>query len=280
MKQDLQEIPVNKIDVESNYRKTFDKKKLNELAKSIRKNGVIQPIVVRTAGKRFFLIAGERRLRAAKIADLVTIPAVIREMDNSVDIIELQLIENIQKEGVSYMEEAYGLQKLRDKGSLDIKEIADRIGKSDQYVYCAIRLAAMSPDARNIAEKGWISKSVAWEISKLTNEDQQTKAANDLARTKRDKLITASGAKHYIRDNFGDSAPALKTKRLKTFGPDSNKDYAANWKHHLVRFENHQFERFRAIVRGRTENAVLSEAVDLVMRRENETDLAKAVAAD
>lgn len=266
MKQEYQEIPVNKIDVESNYRSTFDEKSLAGLARSIRKNGVIQPIVVRPKGKRFILVAGERRLRASKLADKVTIPAVIREMDDVVDIIELQLVENIQKEGVPFMEEAYGLHKLRDKGALDIKEIAERIGKSDAYVYMQLKVASMSPDARNIAEKGWISKGVAWEICKLTNEDDQTKAANDLARTSREKLITVSGAKNYVRDNFGDSAQALRTKRISSFGPKSVTDFAANWKHHLTRFTTDQFEKWKAIVRGRTENAVLSEAVDAVMR--------------
>lgn len=280
MKQELREIPINQIDVEDNYRKTFDEKKLAELAQSIRKNGVIQPVVLRPKGDRFVLVAGERRLRASKLADKVLIPAVIRELSDSVDIIELQLIENIQKEDVSYMEEAYGLQKLRDKGSLDVKEIARRIGKSEAYVYYAIRLTTMSPTARDLCEKGWIGRGAAFEISKLKDEDQQTQAANDLARTHKERLITASGAKNYIRDNFGDSAGALTKKRVEKFGLGSHVDYAANWKHHLVRFENHQFERFRAIVRGRTENAVLSEAVDLVMRRDNESDLAKAVAAD
>lgn len=281
MNQELQNIPVNKIDVESNYRKTFDEKKLAELARSIRKNGVIQPIVVRkTETFRFILVAGERRLRAAKLADQVTIPAVVREMDNAVEIIELQLVENIQKEGVQYMEEAYGIQKLRDKGSLDVKEIAERIGKSENYVYVAMRLVAMSADARHIAEKGWINKGVAWEIAKLANEEDQTKAANDLARTQSDKQITASGAKTYIQTNFGDCANGLRKKRVEKFGLGSHTDFAANWKHHLVRFDPDQFDRFKSIVRGRTENAVLSEAVDLVMRRESDKELVKAVAAD
>ncbi len=265
MKQDLKEIPINQIDVEENYRKTFNEKSLGELAQSIRKNGVIQPIVVRPKGKRFVLVAGERRLRASKLADKVTIPAVIRELSDAVDIIELQLVENIQKEGVSYMEEAYGLQKLRDKGSLDVKEIAKRIGKAESYVYFQLQLVAMAPDARAIAEKGWIGKGVAWQIARLKDEDQQTQAANDLARTSKEKLITANGAKSYIRDHFGDGSQALRSKRTARFGPGSN-DFAANWKHHLVRFTAEQFDAFKKIVRGRTENDVLSEAVDAVMR--------------
>lgn len=266
MKQDLEEIPINKIDVESNYRKVFDEKGLAGLARSIRKNGVIQPIVVRTSGKRYILVAGERRLRASKLADKVTIPAVIREMDDAVDIIELQLVENIQKEGVHFMHEAYGISELREKGVLDVKEIAERIGKSDQYIYFALKLTAMSEDARRIAENGWISKSVAWEVCKLPNHEQQTQAANDLARTSKEKLLTASAAKHYIADKWGDSGQALRKKRVANFGLGSDKDYAANWKHHLVRFNPEQFESFKGIVRGRTQNEVLSEAVDAVMR--------------
>ena len=277
MQQELKEIPVNKIDIEENYRKTFNEKTLAELAQSIRKNGVIQPIVVRPHGDRYVLVAGERRVRASKLADKVTIPAVIRDLTDAVEIIELQLIENIQKEGVSYMEEAYGLQKLRDKGTLDVKEIAKRIGKSEAYVYYAIRLTAMSEEARKFCEKGWIGKGAAFELAKLKNEAQQTQAANDLARTNREKLITSSGAKHYIRDNFGgESANALRKRRVSKFGSGSN-DYTANWKYHLVRFTADQFERFKNIVRGRTETEVISEAVDLVMRRENENSLVEAL---
>lgn len=266
MKQEFKDIPVNRIDVEENYRKTFDEKSLAGLVRSVRKNGVVQPIVVRPNGDRFTLIAGERRLRASKLADKVTIPAVIRDLTDQVEILELQLVENIQKEGVHYMEEAYGLQKLRDKGALDIKEIAARVGKSDAYVYMQLKVATMAADARRIAENGWISKGVAWQIAGLASESDQIQAANDLARTKRDKLVTTNGAKNYIADTFGDSAAALRKKRVAKSGPTSHDDFAANWKHHLVRFSPEQFIAFKAIVRGRTEVAVLAEAVDAVMR--------------
>lgn len=164
------------------------------------------------------------------------------------------------------MEEAYGLQKLRDKGSLDVKEIAKRVGKSESYVYLHLQLAVMSPTARDLCEKGWISRGAAFEIVKLKNEEDQSKAANDLARTNKEKLITQSGARAYIADNFGDSPGAMRKKRVAAHGLGSHEDYAANWKHHLVRFTGEQFEAFKKIVRGRTENAVLSEAVDTVMR--------------
>lgn len=264
-KPELKEIPINQISVRENYRKTFNDKSLAELAQSIKENGVIEPIIVRPGKGGFVIIAGERRFRASQIAGLVTMPCVVREADD-MDTLRLQIIENVQREGVPFMEEAYGIQKLRDKGSLDVKEIAKLIGKSTNYVYFQLRLTAMSPDARNIAEKGWIAKSVAWQIANLPNEDDQTKAANDLARTQKDKLITASGAKNYIADTFGDSDGALRKRRVSKFGLGSHEDFAANWKHHLVRFTSEQFEAFKKIVRGRTENTVLSEAVDAVMR--------------
>ncbi|MGE0294914.1 MAG: ParB/RepB/Spo0J family partition protein [Hyphomonadaceae bacterium] len=277
MQQELKNIPINQIDVEENYRKTFDEKKLAELARSIRKNGVIQPIVVRKKGKRYSLVAGERRLRASKLADQVTIPSVIRTIDEQAYAIELQLIENIQKEQVPYMEEAYGFARLREAGILDVKEIAERIGKSDQYIYVALQLTRMADDARRIAEHGWISKGVAWEIAKLKDPDQQNQAANDLARTKSDKMISVSGAKKYIETTFGDGKRRLKKERVAKFGRGSQ--YIANWKKYLVSFTADEFERFKQIVRGRTDTEVLAEAVDLVMRRSNEGDLAKAMEA-
>lgn len=265
MQQELKNLPINLIDVEENYRKTFDEKKLAELAKSIRKNGVIQPIVVRTKGDRYSLIAGERRLRASKLADQVTIPSVIRQIDEQAYAIELQLIENIQKEQVPYMEEAYGFARLRETGILDVKEIAERIGKHENYVYIALQLTRMAEDARRIAEKGWISKGVAWEVAKLKDPEQQVQAANDLARTKNDKMITANGALKYIQTTFGDGKRRLQKERVAKFGPGS--EYIANWKKYLVNFTADEFERFKTICRGRTDTEVLAETVDLVMRR-------------
>jgi len=261
--QELRDIPINQIHVRDNYRKTFRDKSLKELAQSIKENGIIEPIIVRPNETGFEIIAGERRYRASQIAGLVTMPAIVRDIAE-VDILRVQIVENVQREGVQYMEEAYALAKLRDDCSLDVDEISKLIGKSTAYAFYMLRLCEMSPDARHIAEKGWISKSVAWHIAKLKDEDQQTKAANDLARTKSDKLITESSAKSYIADNFGDSPGSLRKKRVAVYGDN---EYAANWKKYLVAFNCEQFEAFKAIVRGRTQTDVLAEAVDLVMRK-------------
>lgn len=267
MRSEVRDIPLNQIHAKDNYRKTFRDKSLAELSASIKKNGVLQPILVRPNESGFEIIAGERRFRASQLAGKVTIPAVVREVADE-DVLTMQIVENVQREGVPFMEEAYALKKLRAEKTLDVKEIGKLIGKSDQYVYYMLQLCEMSDDARTIAEKGWISKGVAWEISKLKGEEEQTRAANDLARTQAGKQITVSGAKNYIRDNFGDSATRIRKERVAKFGPGS--EFTANWKHHLVRFDCDQFERFKAIVRGRTETDVLAEAVDLVMRRSDQ----------
>jgi ParB family chromosome partitioning protein len=259
---ELKQIPINQIHAASNYRKTFNDKSLKELAQSIKENGVLEPIIVRPNNSGFQIVAGERRYRASKMAGIVAIPAVIRDVDDA-DILKLQIIENVQREGVQFMEEAYAIKKLRDDCTLDMKEIARMIGKSEAYVYYMLKLTSMSDDARVIAEKGWIGKGVAWQIAKLESKEQQTEAANALARTKRDKLVTESGAKHYIADNFGDSSRKMSKQRVKVYGTD---EYKANWKHHLVRFDTDQFVDFKKIVRGRTETEVLAEAVDCVMR--------------
>jgi ParB family chromosome partitioning protein len=274
----MQEIPLNRISTKKNYRKTFNDKSLADLASSIKKNGVIEPIIVRPDGDNFVLVAGERRVRAANMAGLVTVPAVIREADD-LDALTIQIVENVQRENVPFMEEAYALADLRDKGAFDNKEIAKIIGKSEIYVWYQLKIAGMAPDARRIAENGWISKSVAWEISKLKNEADQVKAANDLARTSRDKLVTSSGAKHYLRVNYGDSATRLSKERVKQHG--SNSEYKNNWKFHLVRFDEDQFTSFKQICRGRTETEVLAEAVDLVMRKGDEAaDAVEALTKD
>jgi ParB family transcriptional regulator, chromosome partitioning protein len=265
MKQEFQEIPINKIHTRENYRKTFNDRSLAELAQSIRQNGVIEPIIVRPNNDGFEIIAGERRFRASQLAKLVTIPALVRESSDN-DVLKLQIIENVQREGVQFMEEAYALKKLRSDLSLDVAEIARMIGKSESYVYLMLQLTEMSEDAQKIASNGWIRKAVAFHISKLANTDYQSKAANDLARTKRDQLITENGAKSYIRDTFqADSERAMRKKRRSVTKADGN-DFVANWKHYLVNFSCEQFETFKTVVRGRTQTEILAEAVDVVMR--------------
>jgi ParB/RepB/Spo0J family partition protein len=265
MKQpELKQIPINQIHAASNYRKTFRDASLKELAQSIKKNGVIEPIIVRPNNDGYQIVAGERRFRASKIAGLVRIPAIVREIADA-EILTVQIIENVQREGVPFMEEAYGIKKLRDDCSLDVKEIAEMVGKSDAYVYVMLKLTAMPEEVQTIFRNGWINKGVAWEITKIKDPEHQIQAAKDLARTKAGNQISASHARFYINNTFREGGPPRRRNGVQK---SNGNDFNANWKFHLVRFTAAQFDEFKKIVKGRTETDVLSEAVDCVMRGE------------
>ena len=260
--QTLQEIPLNEITVKENYRKTFNESTLNDLAQSIKENGVIEPIIVRANGKGYAVIAGERRFRAAQIAKLATIPAIIRDVPDA-DALKIQLIENVQREGVPFMEEAYGLAKLRNDHDLNVSEICKIVGKSDAWVYQTLQLTKMAADAMRIAEAGWITKHCALLIARLPNEEYQVQAANALARTHKGKQVDIRYVRKYIESNFGGET-TTRPKRNHIQKTNGN-DFAANWKKYLIRFTALQFEYFKSVVKGLTDTQSLSEAVEQVM---------------
>ena len=133
-------------------RKTMDQAKLAELAESIKVQGVIQPIVVRDlGGKRFEIIAGERRWRASQLAGLSEIPVVIREVDDRT-VVAMALIENIQREDLNPLEEAQALQRLIDEFDLTHAQAADAVGRSRAAVSNLLRLLEKPSDIRTLVE--------------------------------------------------------------------------------------------------------------------------------
>lgn len=247
---ELKQIAVNKIRVHDNYRKTFDEAGLKELSQSIKENGVIEPLIVRHATNRkyFQIVAGERRFRAAKMAGLVAVPAVVRELTDF-EFQKFQLIENIQREDVPFMEEAYGILNLREKHALDVEEISKMLGKSQAYVFQALKLTKMSDFAQKIARAGEVSKSVALIISKIPDEENQTQAASDLRRKYKSYWITARTARRYVQEKFGEER--ISQHHRNGIQKTNGHDYAANWKHYLVNFTPAEFLLFKKICRGR-----------------------------
>jgi hypothetical protein len=134
-----------------------------------------------------------------------------------------------------------------------MKEIARTIGKSEAYVYYMLKLTSMSDDARVIAEKGWIGKGVAWQIAKLESKDQQTEAANALARPNRDKLRHGERSQTLHRTI---SATVQRRCRKRASGTSATTITRPTGNIILVRFSCEQFEQFKKIVRGRTETDV------------------------
>jgi len=138
-------------------RKEFKKELLDDLAASIKENGVISPITVREDGKKFTLIAGERRLRASQLIGLKDIPAYIIEVKNSSDMMQLALIENIQRENLNPMEESEAYYLLQDKFNFSQSDIAKSVGKSRSTITNSLRLLQLPNEIRASLKENKIS---------------------------------------------------------------------------------------------------------------------------
>lgn len=164
-------------------RREFQPERLEELAASIRARGIMQPLVVRplplrSEGPRYEIIAGERRWRAAQMAALDTVPAVIREMDDETAL-ALSLIENIQREDLSAIEEAIALKRLMDEFSLTQQQTADAVGKSRAQIANLLRLLQLEPEVRAHLERGELDVGHARALLALKGA-QQCAAARDV----------------------------------------------------------------------------------------------------
>lgn len=160
-------------------RDDFDPEALNELAASITSQGVIQPLVVRKVTyDKFEIIAGERRWHAAKIAGLTEVPVIVREIDDQVAL-AIGLIENIQRESLTSLEEAKALQQLIEDFKMTHEEISSVVGRSRSSVTNLIRLLQLGDDAKELLSKGKIEMGHARAILPL-NEDDQSMVAHQI----------------------------------------------------------------------------------------------------
>ncbi|HHW54972.1 MAG: nucleoid occlusion protein [bacterium] len=169
----VQELPLN--DIRPNPyqpRRQFSEGELAELADSIRRYGVLQPIVVRSGDEGLELVAGERRLRACKMLGLDTIPAVVRDLSDE-DLAVLALVENLQREDLHFLEEAQGYQRLLEEFGLTQEELAKRIGKSQSTIANKIRLLKLSPPVQDFISREIISERHARALLKLPGEEEQ-----------------------------------------------------------------------------------------------------------
>lgn len=150
----------------------FDENALQELAQSIKNLGVIQPITLRKDGDKFEIISGERRYRASKIAGLTSIPAYIR-LVNDQELLEMALVENIQREDLDAIEVALTYQRLLDEIGLTQENLSQRVGKERSTITNSIRLLRLNPDVQNAIRSGGISAGHGRAIISLDNENLQ-----------------------------------------------------------------------------------------------------------
>ncbi|MBQ0763784.1 ParB/RepB/Spo0J family partition protein [Marinobacter psychrophilus] len=164
-------------------RRDMDPAALQELADSIRQQGVMQPVVVRPlAAQRFELIAGERRWRAAQMAGLESIPAIIRDVSDEAAI-AMALIENIQRENLNPIEEAFALQRLQDEFGLTQAQVAEAVGKSRTTITNLLRLIGLTEDVRLMLEHGDLEMGHGRAMLTLAPEQQMQVARQVVARS-------------------------------------------------------------------------------------------------
>ena len=166
------ELPITQIQLNPYQpRKTFNEEKLAELARSVGQHGILQPLIVRPAGQSFELVAGERRLRAAGIAGLEQVPVVVKLLSDR-EMMEMALIENLQREDLNPLEEAEAYKRLQDEYGYTQEQLAERIGKSRSAVANTLRLLALHPDVRGELASGRLSEGHARAILALSLEKQ------------------------------------------------------------------------------------------------------------
>ena len=187
---------INEIEPNRNQpRKVFDEKTLDELAASIKQFGIIQPIVVQKREDYYEIIAGERRWRAAKIAGLKEIPVIIKEYSDN-EMLEISLIENIQREDLNPIEEAKAYQALIEEFHLKQEEIADKVSKSRSAITNSMRLLKLSKPVQEMLINGEISMGHARALLAITDEDIQVKTAERV----RDEGLSVRNIEKIVKD--------------------------------------------------------------------------------
>lgn len=174
-------LPIYKVEPNPNQpRQDFDEEELEALADSIRVHGIIQPLTVRETPNGYYqIIAGERRWRAARIAELSDVPVVVIEADDK-KAMELALIENLQRQDLNPVEEALGYQSLMEEYGLTQEEVAGRVGKSRPAVANALRLLGLCPEAMEHLRNGDISAGHARAVLTLKTEKLQMEAVKKI----------------------------------------------------------------------------------------------------
>ncbi|APP10343.1 chromosome partitioning protein ParB [Lactobacillus delbrueckii subsp. delbrueckii DSM 20074 = JCM 1012] len=152
-------------------RKNFDEKKLAELAESIKENGVLQPIIVRRSVGGYEIIAGERRCRASELAGQATIPAIIRQFDES-QMMEVAILENLQREDLTPLEEAQAYEMLQKNLGLTQEEVSKKMGKSRPYITNYLRLLTLPQKTKGLLQRGELSMGQARTLLGLKDKDR------------------------------------------------------------------------------------------------------------
>ena len=173
----VKEIDVYAIDTNAAQpRKDFDEERLRELAASIERHGILQPIVVRENGARYSIVMGERRFRAARMCGLQKVPVIVRSLEDA-QAMEAALVENLQREDLNPVEEAAGIRHLMEQQDLTQEEAAERLGKSRPAVANALRLLSLPPAVQDMLRAGSLQAGHARALVAMKDEEKQSALA-------------------------------------------------------------------------------------------------------
>ncbi|GAC1432066.1 MAG: ParB/RepB/Spo0J family partition protein [Thermoanaerobaculia bacterium] len=207
-------------------RKSFGEASIEELARSVREHGIVQPLVVTRVGDRFQLIAGERRYRAAQRAGLLTVPVVVKEMVKGGQALELALIENIQREDLNPIEEAAAYHQLHQEFGLTQEEISRRVGKERSTVANFLRLLKLPESVRRLLASGQISMGHARALLALDSAKKQEQLAERVVKrglnVRQTETLVSEGSPHAgkkkekEKDVFTRDAEERLTRTLRT----------------------------------------------------------------
>lgn len=213
-KDEIVEIPISEL-MSNPYqpRKIFDEESLKELADSIKEHGVFQPIIVKKSVKGYNIIAGERRTKASELAGLKTVPAIVRDFSDE-EMMQVALLENLQREDLSAIEEAKAYKSIIESLRLTQDELAKRLGKSRSHITNMLGLLRLPLSVQDMVLYGKISMGHARVLSKLENSEQIEELANKVISENlsvRD-LEALADERTYVR-----YAPASKPKKSKEY---------------------------------------------------------------
>lgn len=214
---DIKEIPVN--DIRPNPyqpRKNFDQESLDELATSIKNYGVFQPIIVKKAIKGYDLVAGERRLRASKLAGLEVIPAIIKDFTDD-EMREIALLENLQRENLSSIELAWAYKGIIDSLHIRQEDLAQKIGKSRSHVTNTLGLLRLPDDVQDMVRDNKISMGHARVLSKMEDD----KKIEELAK----EVVDTNMSVHELEDISSNNIEIVKKVPIDRKKPDNEYQY-------------------------------------------------------